>query len=323
MSNKVKKAKMSKKKKAVIILSSILGTILIVAAAIYGITYSQLSKIKTITIPKTIKALGIPPQVAEIVAKAKVTNIILYGDDRLNKDENGRSDSMIVLSLDETNKTVKLCSIMRDSYVNIEGYGMTKLNHAFSYGGPELSIKTINQNYELDIKDFIKVDFDGLQAIVNYLGGVEIPIKSYELPGLTSVGITKAGTYNLTGVQALAYARIRYYGNNDYERTDRQRLVLSKIFEKIKAKGVTAFPGVMSKLLPYVQTSLNSNDILNLGLQMVASDISNIAQLRLPLDNYKKDSTIDGVYYLQWDKQPNLDALHKFIWGDDYQSPIK
>jgi polyisoprenyl-teichoic acid--peptidoglycan teichoic acid transferase len=310
-----------KKKKAIIIVSSIMGFIIIAAMIVFGITYSQLSKIKITKIPKTNEALGINTQVATAVSKAKITNIMLYGDDRRDKNENGRSDSMIVLSIDETNNKVKLCSIMRDSYVNIEGYGMTKLNHAFSYGGPELSIKTINQNYELDIKDYIKVDFDGLEAIVDYLGGVEIPVKSYEIPGLTGVGITKAGTYNLNGTQALAYARIRYYGNNDYERTDRQRLVLSKIFEKIKAKGATGFPGVVSKLLPYVETSLNQTDILSLGMKMVSSNINNVEQLRLPLDNYKQDSTINGVYYLQWDKQPNLDALHKFIWGDDYKSP--
>jgi polyisoprenyl-teichoic acid--peptidoglycan teichoic acid transferase len=315
-STKMKKVKMTKKKRAIVIASSILGVILILALVVFGITYSQLSKIKLTSIPKTNEGLGITQKVADTAAKAKITNIMLYGDDRLDKNENGRSDSMIVLSIDETNNKVKMCSIMRDSYVNIEGHGMDKLNHAFSYGGPALSIKTINQNYELDIKDYIKVDFDGLKAIVDYLGGVEIPIKSYELPGVTSVGITKAGTYNLSGTQALAYARIRYYGNNDYERTDRQRLVLSEIFKKIKAKGATGFPGVVAKILPYVETSLAQSDILSLGMKMASSNISNVEQLRLPLDNYKKDVTIDGVYYLQWDKQPNLDALHKFIWGE-------
>jgi polyisoprenyl-teichoic acid--peptidoglycan teichoic acid transferase len=323
---------MKNKKKLIITFLSIIAICLI---TLISFSYYQLSKIKITKISKTNTDLGINKTVLDAinkktnddsiksneintkVEKKEIINIILYGDDRLNKDENGRSDSIIILSLDQNNNRIKLCSILRDSYVNVEGYGMTKINHAFSYGGPQLSIKTINQNYGMDIKDFIKVDFDGLKEIVDYFGGVEITVKDYEVPGLIKVGIGKSGIYNLNGEQALAYSRIRYYGNSDFERTDRQRLVLSKLYEKIKNKGAINFPEVVFKLLPYVETSLNKNDIISLGISILSSDIGDIEQLRLPLDNYYKDSMINGIYYLQWDEKPNLDALHKFIWGDN------
>ena len=331
---------MKNKKKFLLI--TFLSILTIGLITIVSFSYYQFSKIKITKISKTNIDLGINKIVLDNikekpnevitnrndgsikgdtvnskVEEKKIINIILYGDDRLNKDENGRSDSIIILSLDQNNNKIKLCSILRDSYVNVDGYGLTKINHAFSYGGPQLSIKTINKNYDMDIKDFIKVDFDGLKEIVDYFGGVEINIKDYEVRGLIKVGISKGGTYNLNGEQSLAYSRIRYYGNNDFERTDRQRLVLSKLYEKIKNKGAINFPEVVFKLLPYVETSLNKNDIISIGVTMLCSDIGNIEQLRLPLDNYYKDSIIKGVYYLQWDKKPNLDSLHKFIWGDN------
>ena len=298
-----------------IILSVILLIVILGAASAGGYVYYQLSKIKTVKIPKDNKSLGISTEVAKNTEEKKIINIALFGDDRRDKDENGRSDSTMILSIYQNKNTIKVCSIMRDMYVSVDGHGMTKFTHAYSYGGPQLSIKTINENFNMDVRDYIKVDFDQFQQIIDSIGGVEIPIKSYELPGMKSTGITKAGTYNLNGAQALVYSRIRYYGNNDYERTERQRLVLSKMFEKVKSMGASSYPSFVAKMLPLVETSLDKGDIINIGTSMLNSNLGSIDQFRIPEDAHKQDVYIDGVYYMKWDKEPTLEALHNFIYN--------
>ncbi len=154
----------------------------------------------------------------------------------MDASERGRSDSIIILSIDYVHNKLKLSSVMRDTYVYVEGHGNTKINHAYAYGGPVLAIKTLNSNFDLNIKDFVAVDFEGFKKIIDILGGVEIEIKDYELPTMETVGIYEAGIYNLNGEQALAYSRIRKQGSGDYERTDRQRRVLEALFRKDKRR---------------------------------------------------------------------------------------
>ncbi|MBC8061556.1 MAG: LCP family protein [Clostridiaceae bacterium] len=323
--------KITRKKKIIFILSLIFILIIVTTGLI---AFAEINKISSVKLPKSDDALGINTDVynklpggkqedtkVEIKEEKKeptITNIALFGDDRTSPDKNGRSDSIIVFSINETDKSLKMCSIMRDSYVSIEGHGMTKINHAYSYGGNLLAIKTINQNFNLNIRDFIKVDFGGMQKIVDNVGGVEIQIKDYEVQGMISSGITKSGTYNLNGKQALAYSRIRYYGNSDFERTERQRIVIEKLFEKIKKNGVVQLLSTVNALLPYVETSLDKTDLINLGLKVMDFGPSSIKQQRIPYDGHYKDLMLKGVYYLQWDKEYTIKELHNFLY--DYRN---
>lgn len=303
-------SKFYKKHKGLSIILIIL-ILAILGAFAYG--YYEINKIKTVKIPKDYKSLGIDSSALKKDDTKKIINIALFGDDRRNIYENGRSDSTMILSINENDRKVKICSIMRDTYVSVDGYGMTKFTHAYSYGGAQLSIKTINQNFEMDIRDYVKVDFDEFEKIIDSLGGVEIRIKSYEIPGMAGTGITKAGTYNLNGKQALAYSRIRYYGNNDYERTERQRDVLTKVFEKVKSMGVSNYPSFVLNMLPLVETSLSKTDIITIGTNMLSGNLGEMEQFRIPQDEHKQGTYIDGIYYMKWDKQPTIDALHNFI----------
>ena len=122
---------------------------------------------------------------------------------------------------------------MRDSYVNIDGRGMDKINHAYAFGGPQLAVKTINSNYKLNIKDYVAVNFSTLPKLVDAVGGVDINIKDYELSELRDFGINSTGLQRLDGEQALMYARIRFVGNGDYERTERHRTILNSVFNKL------------------------------------------------------------------------------------------
>ncbi len=214
-----------------------------VVSALY--VYSKLESVKKVPISKDDKELKIDKK-AEPYGD-DVINIAFFGLDRRKKEEPSRSDAVMILSLDKKHKKSETIVYNEDSYVNIEGHGKTKLNHAYAYGGPELAIKTINSNFKLNIRDFVAVDFYGLENIIDTVGGIEIPVRSDEIKYINSYmqGTAKVenkavqevqnpGLQNLNGMQAVAYARIRYTSGGDYERTERQRTVLTAIMNKIK-----------------------------------------------------------------------------------------
>ncbi|APC81423.1 TPA: LCP family protein [Clostridium botulinum] len=314
----------SKKKKWIL---SILAVIVLMSVVSALYVYSKLGSVKKVPISKDDKELKIDKK-AESYGD-DVINIAFFGLDRRKKEEPSRSDAVMILSLDKKHKKVKLSSIMRDSYVDIEGHGKTKLNHAYAYGGPELAIKTINSNFKLNIRDFVAVDFYGLEKIIDTVGGVEIPVRSDEIKYINSYmqGTAKVenkavqevqnpGLQNLNGMQAVAYARIRYTSGGDYERTERQRTVLTAIMNKIKKLGPTEFPKVVGALLPNVESSLSSTEIIKMGTSAFALGIDNVEQQRFPLDNYCEGKLIDGIYYLLFNEEKTIDQMYKYIFED-------
>ncbi|APH18250.1 LCP family protein [Clostridium botulinum] len=314
----------SKKKKWIL---SIVAVIILISVVSALYVYSKLGSVKKVPISKDDKELKIDKK-AESYGD-DVINIAFFGLDRRKKEEPSRSDAVMILSLDKKHKKVKLSSIMRDSYVDIEGHGKTKLNHAYAYGGPELAIKTINSNFKLNIREFVAVDFYGLENIIDTVGGVEIPVRSDEIKYINSYmqGTAKVenkavqevqnpGLQNLNGMQAVAYARIRYTSGGDYERTERQRTILTAVMNKIKKLGPTEFPKVVSVLLPNVESSLSSTEIIKMGTSVFALGIDNVEQQRFPLDNYCEGKLIDGIYYLLFNKEKTIDQMYKYIFED-------
>ncbi|WP_294362923.1 LCP family protein [uncultured Clostridium sp.] len=257
----------------------------------------------------------------------KIKNIALFGLDSTDG-ETGRSDAIMIATVDPIHNKVKLTSIMRDSYVYIDGYGNDKINHAYAYGGPELSIKTINENFGLNIEDFVSVNFSSLPVIINILGGVDIEITEEELQyindyindinnrdGTASPNITYAGVQHLDGTQALAYSRIRYTSGGDYKRTERQRTVLEALFNKLTSASVSSYNSLLNKVLPYVQTNLNTGDILSLGTNVLGIG-NNLEQDRFPIDGYCEGAMIDGVYYLTFDIETAKQQMRDYIFND-------
>ncbi|MHB9944808.1 LytR family transcriptional regulator [Clostridium botulinum] len=314
----------SKKKKWIL---SILAVIVLMSVVSALYVYSKLGSVKKVPISKDDKELKIDKK-AESYGD-DVINIAFFGLDRRKKEEPSRSDAVMILSLDKKHKKVKLSSIMRDSYVDIEGHGKTKLNHAYAYGGPELAIKTINSNFKLNIRDFVAVDFYGLENIIDTVGGVEIPVRFDEIKYINSYmqGTAKVenkavqevqspGLQNLNGMQAVAYARIRYTSGGDYERTERQRTILTAVMNKIKKLGPTEFPKVVSVLLPNVESSLSSTEIIKMGTSVFTLGIDNVEQQRFPLDNYCEGKLIDGIYYLLFNEEKTIDQMYKYIFED-------
>lgn len=295
------------------ILGIIISILLVTIGGIYSYGNHLFNKIEKIEIDKS--DVGIKDEVEEKLSaySDSVINIALFGIDA-EEGGVGRSDSIIIATIDTTHKKLKLISIMRDSYVAIEGHGNDKLNHAYAFGGPQLAIKTLNENFDLNIDDFIAVNFTTLPKIIDMLGGVTIDITSEEVSHIP--GIDVAGTYTLTGEQALAYSRIRYASGGDYVRTDRQRTVLSKVFEKILSINFTQYPSLLSEILPMVQTNLDYSEILNLGNEVLKMEVTTLEQERFPRDGYCEGKMIDKIYYLTFDKENTVQQLHDYIFED-------
>lgn len=267
---------------------------------------------------------------------SEITNIALFGiDSRKEKvGDVSHSDSMMILSIDKKHDKIKLSSLLRDSLVNVDGYGETKLTHAYAYGGPELALKTINQNFNLNIEDYVTVDFSGLTEIIDSLGGIEIDVNEKEIEQINKYGkeiaqimkeeytpIEEEGIQILNGHQATAYARIRKIGNGDFDRVERQKDVLVKIAEKIQDKGITSYPSLISSLIPYVQTSASTSKILGIATDCLTRGITTIDWYRFPLDGYCDVSKKHKDWALWIDNPKTTEHIHEFIYEDIKADP--
>jgi len=282
-----------------------------------------------IKLDKSPAALGISPAVRAAVAKIAnpPMNIALFAVDRRNKEQQGNSDVIMIITIDQVTKKIKMSSILRDTYVNIEGKGMDKINAAFAIGGPQLAIKTINQNFAMDIKDYINVDFFGTAKMIEALGGVKVNVKPEEVSFLNnylteisiiekipSIPVTSPGMQNLNGKQAVAYTRIRGVGRGDYDRTERQRTVLVALFNKLQGAGPAIYPVFMSQILPNMETSMSSMTLFKVGGDILGSTSKTIEQARFPLDSFSKGIRVNNIWYLSADLKANTNALHNFIY---------
>ena len=258
-----------------------------------------------------------------------ITNVLLIGVDARDLDEPCRSDSMIIATLDNNNKKVKLTSLFRDTLVDIPGHGEAKLNSAYMLGGPELLMKTVKETYNVSIDKYIIINFWGFETIVDYIGGIEVDVKDYQLEELNkyigeSTGgndcpVEKAGIQTLNGKQALSYARIRYNVGDEYERTDRQREVIFKVIEKLQNTKPSKYLGIMNTMLEYIKTNIDPLEALNMAYTIYKLPSLDVEQLQIPLvalsetRNYKE---LGSVFLM--DRLQNASILYNFIYENKY-----
>lgn len=291
-------------------------------------------------LPKEDKALGIvtkkeKPKKEPIFAENKeIYNILLLGVDQRERGEETRSDTMIILTMDYKHNEIKMSSIMRDLYVPIEGYEDTRLNHAYAYGGPLLTIQTINQYMDIDIRDYATVDFFGLEKAINEIGGITIDIKEEEIPYINEymqetadiqnkevTPIVESGEQVLNGMQAVSYARLRKIGG-DFERTERQRYVLEKIMEKTSHLSKTELLGLVETILPEIETSLSKKEIAMHVWLYAKRNPMPIYKERFPKDGEWQSERIRKMSVLTVDQEEMQDSLHSFIYEKQSESII-
>lgn len=302
----------------------IIGTILAGTAFFY--IKGKLDKIQRIDISDN--DLGITETVAENLETYR--NIAIFGVDSSSDDYGvgNRSDCIIIASINNETGDIKLISVYRDTYVNIDGHGLDKITHAYSYGEAPLAIKTLNQNLDLNIEEFVTVNFDSVAEAVDALEGVEIKIDENEvkyindyinststITGKKSSHINKAGTYTLDGVQAVAYSRIRYTEGGDYKRTERMRTVMEAMLTKLKTRTVSQINSFADTILPRVYTNIKQSDIL--GMVPSISKYKVTQSIGWPYNT--KGKTIDRWYGIPVTLETNVIRLHQEAFGEkDY-----
>lgn len=260
-------------------------------------------------------------------------NIAIFGVDSREDDlgVGNRSDCIIIANINNKTKEVKLISVYRDTYVNIEGYGLDKITHAYAYGGPELAIQTLNTNLDLNIKEFVTVNFDSVAEAVDQLGGITMTLTSEEVKyandyiketarvtGKEATYISNSGTQTLNGVQAVAYSRIRYTAGGDYKRTERMRDVIEAMLNKLKTKSIGEINAFADAMLPKVYTNLNTNAIFSLIPSVASFNITE--SIGWPYET--KGITLDRWYGVPVTLESNVKKLHEEEFGDtDYEVP--
>jgi polyisoprenyl-teichoic acid--peptidoglycan teichoic acid transferase len=246
-----------------------------------------------------------------------VINVLVLGLDTRTPGGNGRSDLNMIISINRKNNTVKLASLLRDTLVPIEGHDWNRLNSAYVFGGPGLTINTVNQVYKTDIQRYVKLDFFAISDIIDAVGGVDITLTQAEADWMRSQGvqITKgAGMKHLDGAKALAYARIRKI-DSDFQRTQRQRNVMAAALKNLRSMGVLKAVNLMMKLLPQVKTNISSTEIVSLATGVINARGKEIGQTSIPINGAFTFKKYKGMQIISVDFNKNADALHKFIYG--------
>ena len=306
-----------KNKKGLKTFGIIVLVLLIILAIIVGGTFafvhSKLSKMQQVDLNED--DLNVSAQAEQQLAEYR--NIAIFGVDSRDDsyDKGNRSDCIIIASINNKTKEVKLISVYRDTYVQIEGHGLDKITHAYSYGEAPLAIKTLNTNLDLNIKEFATVNFDVVKETVDYIGGISMPITSEEVGHIS--GITKPGTYTLTGEQALAYSRIRHASGGDYKRTERMRDVLTAVANKVKTLNISQLNGFVDTILPKVYTNITSADIFSMMPSIASYKITD--SIGWPYET--KGITLDRWYGIPVTLENNVKRLHQEAFDETDYTP--
>ncbi len=262
------------------------------------------------------------------------TNVALFGVDSRdgNLGEGNRTDCIIVASLNNKTKEIKMVSVYRDTLLDLSEGTYQKCNGAYSYGGPVLAINMLNMNLDLDIEDYVTVDFGAIADAIDLLGGVEIEVTEEELPyinqyipetadsaGKSAKYLTNAGVQILDGTQATTYARIRSTAGGDFTRTERQRLVIEKMFEKAKTADLGTLNEIIDKVFPQVSTSFTLQEILKYATAY--NEYKLVGNMGFPEDKYTDLVSGLGSIVIPDDLVSNVSKLHEFLFGRSGYTP--
>ena len=264
------------------------------------------------------------------------TNIALFGIDNRStgKYESGNSDCIMIASINNDTKEVRLISVYRDSFLAVDDDdNLRKLNAAYAKGGPTGAVAALNKNLDLDIKEYVAVDFNAVMEVVDALGGIELDISSKEaetmkiyinemneVMGTNGTAVSGPGLQTVNGIQALAYCRDRYSGGDDYGRTERQRTVISKIVEKAKAACLPTLNKVIDKLFPDISTSLSSSEILGLAAGIKDYELADTQGWPFQLTTERMGGKLGDVV-VPTDLETNVNLLHQYLFDvEDYET---
>lgn len=276
--------------------------------------------------------------VEEKQQKKGCRNIALFGVDARDGElgKGTRSDTIMIASIDQDTQEIKLISVFRDTYLNLGNDSYNKCNTAYAQGGPEQAINMLNRNLDLALTDYVTIGFSGLIDAVDALGGIEMEITDSEISHLNNyqlcmaeelkvdyTPVTQSGRQRLNGMQATAYCRIRYTKGDDFRRAERQRTVLSAMMEKARGASLRELTNLVNAVLPQVETSLDSNEILSVlgsvaGYRVTASDGFPFAGARAGANVGSKGSCV-----IPMDLEENVRQLHQVLYPTETYAPSR
>ena len=285
-----------------------------------GVVYDQMTYEQNESVSGSLKENG-------------VTSVLLIGSDSRTSGTEGRSDAMILITISDRTKTVHMTSLLRDMYVEIPGHDGNRLNAAYAYGGPELLMETINQNFGTGVYHYAVVNFEAFANLVDAVGGVELELTNEEVQWVNAylneynelrgmpmetdyLDTSLSGNIHLNGAQALAYCRNRYIGT-DFARTQRQRNVLSAVMKKLPGALITNPGGLINGLFPNLTTNLTQGECMRLAMMAGKLLTYDIVQDSLPLDGTYSNATIREMSVLQVDFDQNRAYIRKEIYGEE------
>lgn len=311
------------KSKKKIIAFAVLGVLVVILGAIFGLGLSALS------------GLNYDDSIVEnayvdegtLMSSKDVTNILFIGSDARGDVEGNRSDTMMLFSIDKQNKKLKLTSFLRDSYVYIPSKQYnTKLNAAFSYGGTQLVMDTIEYNFGVKIDNYLMVDFKAFRQLINLLGGITVEgVTAAEAKYMRDeVDLTDIveGTNVMNGKEALWYCRIRYV-DNDFKRTERQRKVITAIIAKALRTNPVKLMNIVKEVLPNISTDISQSELMSLAMGAALQYIHyDIEQQQIPAKGTWSDARINGQAVLKMDIYENADILKSFLYDKDSKKDV-
>ncbi|GAA0272906.1 hypothetical protein GCM10008922_34370 [Faecalicatena contorta] len=328
---KQQRALLHKKKmrKRIILLVVEIILLLVLGAAAYAM--SKLDKLDYKTVDK--KNLEIYQDTGDF------TNIALFGLDSREGELDGgvRSDCMMIGSINNKTKEVKVVSVFRDTLTQQSDGTYDKANAAYSYGGPEEAIALLNRNFDLDIQKYMSVNFNALADVIDLLGGIELELTDEEVywtngyctetsrvVGRTTTDLTHAGKNTLDGIQAVSYARIRYTDGDDFKRAERQRLVLQQVVEKAKTASLSTLNKIIDQVLPQVSTNLSTGDFVGLAASAAKYQLGEMKGFPFDVTTAEDVIGLEGSYVVSIGFADNVQQLHKFLFDEDnYQTSDK
>ncbi len=315
------------KKKILIVIVIILLVILLGILSGYLYIKSKFNKMTFKPLDETDLGIEVNNDYSKVNVES-VTKFVIFGSDTRDTDNMyaGRSDTIIIVVINNLDKTVNFISIPRDTYVNVPGYGMTKINHAYAYGQEQLSLKTINSNFGLDLKQYMTIDFSGLINCIDLVGGVEVSLTQDEVNYINSgVGaedkITSAGKVLLNGKQALVHSRNRTIGN-DFTRASRQRQILEALMVKLSKEDPNKILDLSDQILVNITTNMDMNMYKDMFMKLAGDRelyLKNINSVQIPSEEYGYDNMIDGIYYWGFDMDRAKQDFQKYYFGNTTQ----
>lgn len=295
--------------------------LIVVVSTVGYYTYSIYQFAHTISIaddtyhsPATDHEQATPVSIPKWDGKEPV-HILLMGTDTRDADSNGRSDSMMVATIDPVTKKAYIMSILRDTYVDIPGHGSSRLNAAYSYGGVELAKETVSNLLEIPIDYYVTIDFEGFKTLVDTIGGVEIDVEkdmNYTDGGdqhRYDIHLTK-GLQHLDGTHALQYVRFRHDATSDFTRTERQRKFLTALAAELQSStSIVKLPSILSSIAPYLHTNLSLTDMIKLSSLGLDINLDKTEKLQIPPNHLLQEIKVKGASVIGVDNR----KLHEYV----------